>query len=77
MPHKLMRRDERKQRIKDIFVMVGQGRKLTVFDVAKLADLTPSGWLRQILNELFEAGFLDAEVVPHRANTNKTVYWLK
>lgn len=75
MGTKLVKRHDRKAQIYQLFNVVGEGR-VTVYQLAKILDVKPSQWLRDILNEMVDENVLEVEIQDHRPTIQKRVYKL-
>jgi len=72
-------RDERKSQIMAIMAIeVQHGRipKLTMYQIAKRLDMSPSSHLMKILKEMDEERLLDSWWVEHRSNKLKMIFTL-
>lgn len=79
MKRKAYSRAERQQMILDQFYKLvdsGKSPELTVYQLAKMMDMTPSVHLRNIVWELVHEGTLDSRTAQHRTNTNKTIFFI-
>ena len=79
MKRKAYSRAERQSMILDEFykkVDKGQTPEFTVYQLAKVLDMTPSPHLRKILWELVHEGSLDSRTEHHRPNAYRTVFFL-
>lgn len=79
MKRKSYKRGERQSQILDQFYKLVDGGKrpeLTVYQLAKLLDMTPSPHLRGIVWELVHEGLLDSRSIKHRSNSEKTIFFL-
>ena len=79
MKRKAFSRAERQSMILDKFYSLvdsGKPPELTIYQLAKLMDMTPSPHLRSIVWELVHEGTLDSRTERHRKNTSKTVFFI-
>lgn len=79
MKRKAYSREERQSMILDQFYKLVDGGKtpeLTVYQLAKMMDITPSTHLRNIVWELVHEGTLDSRTAQHRNNTVKTIFFI-
>lgn len=68
-----MSRDERAEQIMRVFDVTATS-ELTAADVARIIDLAPSTYLREILHDLTRAGKLKARRVVHRQLSDGMYY---
>lgn len=79
MKRKAYSRAERESMILDEFykkVDKGQTPEFTVYQLAKMLDMTPSPHLRGLLWELVNEGALDSRTEHHRPNSQRTIFYL-
>lgn len=79
MKRKAYSREERQSMILDQFYKLVDGGKtpeLTVYQLAKMMDITPSTHLRNIVWELVHEGALDSRTAEHRNGVTKTVFFV-
>jgi len=76
---KAYRRDERKVQIMAALAIKaqhGQQPKMTMYQLAKRLDMSPSTHLLNILKEMQSVGLLTCEREEHRSGIERLVWWL-
>jgi hypothetical protein len=79
MRRKSYSRAERHSMILDKFysmIDAGKSPELTVYQLAKLMDMTPSPHLRGMLWDLVHEGTLGSRTEHHRKNASKTIFFV-
>lgn len=79
MKRKAYSRGERQSQILDKFYSLvdkSQTPELTIYQLAKMMDMTPSPHLRKMVWELVSEGTLDSRTAQHRTNTTKTIFFV-
>ena len=76
---KAYNRDERKVQVLAALAIKaqhGQPPKMTMYQIAKTLDMSPSTHLLNILKEMQSAGLLTCERQEHRPGVERMVWWL-
>lgn len=79
MKRKAYSREDRQSMILDQFYKLVDGGKspeLTVYQLAKMMDITPSQHLRNLVWDLVHEGTLDSRTAQHREGISKTIFFI-